>query len=1052
MSLNEVLKLDMVQSSIRKIDLFLVSSIKQSDEYLAALAYKCIILHKIGKSNEALKLLFSQIPAFKEFGSNGIISICDAIIDICIDVKKYDQVEKYIQIKKNYLPVSKSVLHIKDNIKYYLSAGMQSQAKEELIKYLSDDIEYEEAIFAKEELSNIYYFEHSYDKYLELIPYLETYYQTNLNIAKLSKISLNKLIIYFDKGNFIRVIVDGLAYLKDDGLKTDYKLTASALVIKSYIKTNELKKASIIESDYCEYISEEYLSESLDFAYAALDLYTKLGTIISIKEYQNKILELKQEKKEIKSIKKNKKSKDNLDDIVIPIIDKDTIEEINEPINYDIFKQKTNKKEYTAVQKIEQKIETVKSVVVSESFNKLSVIFDYFSELDLNIKFREIFRNACIKICEFFNIEEIYLLYFKREYLGLHYKKERAYDKKLKPEEIENTINFNAMQLEQELFLDPEDDLYKINIIDKKEYTNIPYAYCMPLSNTLNCYASIAYFSSNPFLDKELVYEAIKLISSCINTRLQMSLAQDDIEYNNKKTFFITENMSSGMKEEIDGFLHFSPQACEILGVFENMRQDDYFSKMKTPDIIEYKRIYEELYTLLSTDCILEYDFKKNNSYIRIRERFYPMVIDGVICILSLIDDITEDEKNKNSLIALAYNNPISKLQTEVKLMIDLKNLYEARKMSLAVVDIIDFNLYRELYGYNFTNQLIYTVGQELVNAFSNEFLVSVYHLEIDRYVILFNEMNDKRVIDSKLKPALKRVSNELYKLNSRVKLEFNCGVYRVQAHSNLDDPSKILYNALDALADAKDLKREVTTICHFDSELQKQRFRENHLVTHISESIDHGKIGLTYKQIVDLNTSSVFGYYVSLNLDNFEIDYGYMDYVVKRRGLTARLDKYVVSNLFKELKMMKDVLSGTVLSFVEVDNETLYESFNSFLDSQKSFFKINIDNIAIIVNEASLNPVKACRAQGYKIASRNLLDVFNDLCDYFIIDYHLLELSKINEIKELCKKHNTECIISGINNKDDILIARENNFEIIYGDYYKKAIRMKSIIEKVAK
>lgn len=1048
MGINEILKLDMVQSSIRKIDLFLVSSTKQSDEYLAALAYKALILHKIGKSNEALKLLFSQIPSFKELSSNGIISICDAIIDICLEVKKFDQVEKYIKIKSNYLSISKSVLHIKDNIKYYLAAGMQSQAKEELIKYLSDDIEYEEAIYAKEELSNIYYLEHNYDKYLELISYLESYYQTNLNIAKLSKISLNKLIIYFDKGNFIRVIVDGLSYLKDDTLKTEYKLLAASLVIKSYIKTNELKKASIVESDYCEFVSSDYLTESLDFSYAALDLYTKLGTIISIKEYQKIIQDLKQEKKENKALKKNKKQDD---DIVIPIISSEEIEEISEPINFNIFKQKTNKKDIP-IQKIEKKIENVKSVIVSESFNKLSTIFDYFSELDLNIKFREIFRNACIKICEFFDINEIYLLYYKREYLGLHYKKERAYDKKLKSDEIEDTINFNCVQLDEELFLNPESDIYRMNIVDKKEYDNIPYAYCVPFSNSINCYGSIAYFSSDSFLDKELVYESLKLISACINTRLQMSLAQDDIEYNNKKTFFITDNMSSGIKEEIDGFLHFSKQACSILGVYENMQKEDYYSKMKTSDIIAYKRIHDEMYTLLSDNCVLEYDFKKKDTYIRIKERFYPMVVDGVICILSLIDDITEEENNKNSLIALAYNNPISKLNTEVKLMVDLKQLYETKKISLAVIDIIDFNLYRELYGYNFTNQLIYTVGKELVEAFSNDFLVSVYHLEVDRYAVLFNEMNDKRVIDSKLKLALKHVSNELFKLNSRVKLEFNCGVFRVQSHSNFDDSSKILYNALDALSDAKDLKRNNTTICHFDSELQKQRFRENHLITHISESIDHGKIGLTYKQVVDLNNGSVFGYYVSINLDNFEVDYEYMDYVIKRRNMTSRLEKYVISNMFKELKMMKDVLSGTILTFVEVDNETLYESFNAFLDSQKHFYKINIDNIVIIVNDANLLPAKTARVQGYRIASKNLLDVFNDLCDYFIIDYHLLDISKINEIKELCKNHNTKCIISGINTKDDISIAKENNFEIIYGNFYKKAIRMKSIIEKVSK
>ena len=120
MILQEILQLDKVQSSIKKIDLYIVSTVKQSDEYIIALSYKAIILHTIGKSNEALKILFTIVPTFKELTTNSIIYVCDAIIDICIDVKRYDQVEKYIQIKNTYLPVSKHVLHIKDNMKNML--------------------------------------------------------------------------------------------------------------------------------------------------------------------------------------------------------------------------------------------------------------------------------------------------------------------------------------------------------------------------------------------------------------------------------------------------------------------------------------------------------------------------------------------------------------------------------------------------------------------------------------------------------------------------------------------------------------------------------------------------------------------------------------------------------------------------------------------------------------------------------------------------------------------------------------------------------------------
>ena len=121
MLLSEVLQLDKVQSSIKKIDLFLVSQEKLSNDYMKAYAYKAIILHAIGKNNEALKLLFTMVPLFKEIDSNGIIAICDGIIDICLDLKRFDQVTKYIEVKKNYLPISKNMLYVKDNIKYYLA-------------------------------------------------------------------------------------------------------------------------------------------------------------------------------------------------------------------------------------------------------------------------------------------------------------------------------------------------------------------------------------------------------------------------------------------------------------------------------------------------------------------------------------------------------------------------------------------------------------------------------------------------------------------------------------------------------------------------------------------------------------------------------------------------------------------------------------------------------------------------------------------------------------------------------------------------------------------
>ena len=55
-----------------------------------------------------------------------------------------------------------------------------------------------------------------------------------------------------------------------------------------------------------------------------------------------------------------------------------------------------------------------------------------------------------------------------------------------------------------------------------------------------------------------------------------------------------------------------------------------------------------------------------------------------------------------------------------------------------------------------------------------------------------------------------------------------------------------------------------------------------------------------------------------------------------------------------------------------------------------------------------------------------------------------------IKEIEKLCQDHNITLIFINIDSLEDLNFCKENNFNYIYGNYYKKAIRMKSIIEKI--
>lgn len=1052
MLLKEVLKLDKTNSSIKKIDFFIGLQTKYSYEHLKALAYKSEILHHLGKDNDALKLLYEIVPNFNSMILDGIIVICDAIIDLCIELKRYDQVLKYIKIKESYLPISRSVLHIKDTIKYYLSLKQYDDALKALEKYLREDISKDEAIEAKIELSKLYFELHDYEKYLSVIKDVESFYQSNLMLNELADIGLNKIIIQYEKGNYPKVVSDGNYYLKEEFLSDTHKLKCATLMIKSYISLADYKRASIVESDYYDLINEEYLNESLDFSYAALDLYKKTNTIVSIKDYQAKIEKLEGEKKELrKEIKKTKKVKE---EIIIPEVEienKTFDEEIDSDVkpilnlmpSEPIIKEEIN-------QKLNIEYKKINNIVVSENYQKLERVFDAINNIDITIEFREIFRQACIAIDKEYQIKEIYLLYFDRKYKGLYYKKDRCYDKELSFDDLENTLNYSSLNFEQEMFIDKDYTDSLKNIVTHEEYDIIPYGFAMPIFEDIKPIGSIAFLSDEEFISKDMAYESLKLISKMINTRLLITLAQNELEYNNKKLFFINNNFDQGLKEEIEGYIHLNEKASEILESIPDIRTEDFYSKIDSNDLMKYKSLKNDIYNQMIMNSKIEYSYRCDNVIKKIKETFYPMINNGEVSILSIVEDITEEANDKLDLINLAYQNPISKLDTPLKLTVDLNNLYKTKILSLAIVDIIDFDLYRTLYGYNFTNQLIYTVGQSFKEHFSDRFTISVYHLEVDRYAILFKDINDKRVIDSSLRKAFSYVHDELFKLNSRVDLLFNSGVYRLPKNNTIDDASKIIYYAYDALDDAKGIETNINHICHFDSELHKVKFREKSLITHISEAIDHSNIGLTYKQVVNLKDNNVFGYMIIPNLDNYDIDYKYMDFVIKRRGLIINLEKYMISNTIKEQKMLYDASKCYFLTFVKISNETILDNLYNFLKAQMQFYKIAPNYICFYVDDASSPVIKKLKELGFKIASSNIYDVYNNYCDIFFLDSNKVMLDYIKEVKELCDNHKIICIIDNIDSKDDVLIARENNIDLIYGEYFKKVTRMKAIIEKI--
>ena len=1025
MFLNEVLELDKTSQSIKKIDLFLAGCNKKSIDYFKAFSYRNIVLHAIGKTNDALKALYGMVVDFPKMDSSHVIVICDAIISITLEINRLDQAKKYINIKKSHLKVSESSKGIMDDIKYYLVSKSYMEAIKELNKFINDEINQDEALWAYETLGQIYYDLHDYESFKLNSQKLERIYKDYLITDKLVNLNYILFEIAYNEGNYIKTIFDGNRLLTEYNLEDDKIIRIATILINCYLKSNDFRKASIIESNYEEKLSNVSDELALEFAKAGLELYIKTNSLVSINHYQALVDKYSKEKK-----KKREKVK-KYDNIIIPDTESD-----------EVIEEEVKEKEYVVV--------SVSNFKVSDNFIKLSKLYDMLNVLDNNTPFREIYRKSLIELSKIINFEEAYLLYYDKTYLGLHYKKERAYDKRINFDILDDTINFLAITKEQEIFLD-ENSYYGLkNIITGEVYEKAPYGIAIPLYKEDVYFASIAFFSKEQFLMEELAYETLLIISKMINANLINYLHQNELRNNNKKMFYVFENMSSGIKELMNENIHLSNQAKDILGTLEDLSINDYLYHIHNDDLIKYKECIEDIYKYLSNNKQIEYRFKKNGIYINVRETFFSSYENGNILIYSLLEDITSDINNKNDLINLAYTNPTTKLSSELKLLVDLKEYANKAKMSLAIIDVYDFKLYEELYGLNFSNQLIYAIGVEFKKSIEKYFNAHLYHLEFDRYAIIIEGMNDKRTIDSILNKLLNEVSLNLNILNKRVKLKFNCGVFRVSKSSNIDDVNKILLYAYDALSDAKSIKNNETNINHYDSNLAKIRFNENQLVTHISESIDHGKIGIAYKQVVDSKNNEIFAYYANISLDNYDVDLDFMNKVIERRNLEEMIDKYVISNASKELKMLYDTVKANLHVMIKLNEKTIDKELVGFIETQNNFYKTTKKSIIFIVDNADDYAIKALRNLGYKVASSSLMDVYQQNVDYFIYDINK-GVNVLSKLIEVTKEFEIELILSGVNTKEEIEILKQFDINYFYGNFYKKSIRMKKVIEKIS-
>ncbi len=243
-------RLDASKDTVKKIDKYIQKLAVDSNEYYMAVCYKASILHSLKNDDEALKILLPLERKLWMLKNEEVITLCDILKDIYYELNDSQNALKYIKIKEEHLLLIDHDKYIRDMIEYYRFVGDILNEKRQILIYLEENINENDLLEIYERLIEFSFNENNkadFDKYYQKV---KDFYLKTHNDEKLAKIDYYKCQFLLENN-----IIDAYSFAVkklEENLTDNEKTYYANICIKYFMAQNELRKASIVDSNFQE--------------------------------------------------------------------------------------------------------------------------------------------------------------------------------------------------------------------------------------------------------------------------------------------------------------------------------------------------------------------------------------------------------------------------------------------------------------------------------------------------------------------------------------------------------------------------------------------------------------------------------------------------------------------------------------------------------------------------------------------------------------------------------------------------------------------------------
>jgi len=319
---------------------------------------------------------------------------------------------------------------------------------------------------------------------------------------------------------------------------------------------------------------------------------------------------------------------------------------------------------------------------------------------------------------------------------------------------------------------------------------------------------------------------------------------QDLIYVTNKDYLLKSESTNKNVQRYIEDF-----------NIHSNFLMANYPSFINiTKKILENKARHQRIHMIKEEFSEISlHDFKALDKFATFL--FTLFFFSFLTIIILLIKYQRENRKLQETYSSLEYSHTydqLTELYNRRKFELDIEDQNKFKNPSLIIVNINDFRYINDIYGNDIGNILLKEFSKFIENQIEKFYESSIYRLDGDEFGIIFNNLNQNRILNIANNLEQSIINNSFIINNIKLEVRVNIAINNVKP---------ILENADLALKQIK--KSNKSNIGIFDEEQHlKQNVEENmKMVQTIKEALLDNRIIPFFQPIINLQASKIEKY-----------------------------------------------------------------------------------------------------------------------------------------------------------------------------------------------